>query len=121
MNCGAVPKRSAMYGTSGIRMPKPSVSITQKANSAASWPRTAHLLGFVTRHERGHVGARLRRRRPVVTRPADDEVGNAMFVPVRVVIGSEAHDTQLQGGDEPHAVAAAAAHHEQVARRVRLL
>ena len=39
MYCGSTPKRAAMYGTSGIRMPKPSVSMTQKRNSAASCRR----------------------------------------------------------------------------------
>ena len=43
MKAGAAPKRSAMYGTSGTRMPKPSVSMMQKRNSAASCPRTFSL------------------------------------------------------------------------------
>ena len=36
MSCAGVPKRSAMYGTSGTRMPNPSVSMTQKQKSAVS-------------------------------------------------------------------------------------
>src|SRR5437660_1506198 len=30
MSCGGTPKRSAMYGTSGIRMPNPSISMAQQ-------------------------------------------------------------------------------------------
>src|ERR1700687_5235100 len=121
MNCGAVPKRSAMYGTSGIRMPNPSVSMTQKRNSAASCRRTfAHSLGFMGGDERRDVRAGLGGRR-VVARPANDQVGDAVVVPVGIAPGGRgAQYRDLQRGQEPQAIATLALHCEQVARGVRL-
>ena len=63
MYCGSTPKREAMYGTSGIRMPKPSVSMTQKTNSAASCRRIGACAAqgaerSVTRHERRNATGR---------------------------------------------------------------
>src|SRR6202140_2066855 len=121
MNCGAVPKRSAMYGTSGIRMPNPSVSMTQKRNSAASCRRTlAHSLRFMGGDERRDVHAGWGGRQ-VVARPANDQVGDAGVVPVGIAPrGRGAQYRDLQRGQEPQAIATLALHREQVVRGVRL-
>src|SRR6266550_3260688 len=119
MKAGAVPKRSAMYGTSGIRMPNPSVSMTQKRNSAASCPRTWPLsLGFMGGDERRHVRARLGRRQ-VVARPANDQVGDTGVVPGGIAPrGGGAQYRDLERRHEPQAITLLALHREQVARGV---
>src|ERR1700694_3471733 len=121
MKAGAAPKRSAIYGTSGIRMPNPSVSMMQKRNSAPSCRRTlAHSLRFMGGDERRDVRAGLGGRR-VVARPANDQVGDAGVVPVGIAPrGRGAQYRDLQRGHEPQAIATLALHREQVARGVRL-
>src|SRR2546423_7315205 len=121
MKAGAVPKRSAMYGPRGIRMPNPSVSMMQKRNSAPSCPRTClSILGLMGGDERRHVRARLGRR-GVVARAANDEVGDAGVVPAGIAPGGGgAQYRDLQRGHEPQAITPLALHREQVARGVRL-
>src|SRR6266480_4529646 len=115
MKAGAVPKRSAMYGTSGIRMPNPSVSMMQKRNSAPSCARTCPSLGFMGGDERRHVRARLGGRQ-VVARPANDQVGDAGVVPAGIAPrGGGAQYCDLQRGHEPQAITLLALHREQVA------
>src|ERR1700704_5325793 len=116
MKAGAVPKRSAMYGTSGIRMPNPSVSMMQKRNSAPSCRRTLpHSLRFMGGDERRHVRAGLRRRQ-IVARRANDQVGNAGGGPVGIAArGRGAQYRDLQRGHEPQPIATLALHREQVA------
>src|SRR6266849_2132751 len=120
MKAGAVPKRSAMYGTSGIRMPNPSVSMMQKRNSAPSCRRTLpHSLRFMGGDERRYVRAGLGRWQ-LVARATNDQVGDAAVVPVgSAVRGRGAQYRDLQRGHEPQAIATLALHGEQVARGVR--
>src|SRR5215472_10698834 len=104
MNCGAVPKRSAMYGTSGIRMPNPSVSMTQNENSTASCRDNR----LVSGHYRGDIGARLCGSRQRIARGMDDEVRKVVVIPggIAPLWRAGAHDGDLQRRYDPEAIAA---------------
>src|ERR1700683_1255547 len=120
MNWAATPKRSAMYGTSGIRMPNPNVSMMQNRNSAASGRRNVGIpLRLVTGDEGGHPSG-LGRRWHVVARRADDEVGHGAIAPRGVASAGRAgaQDGQLQRWHQPQPVAALPLHDEHVGRGV---
>src|ERR1700752_3679395 len=97
MSCGAAPKRSAMYGTSGIRMPNPSVSMMQKIKSAASRRGTfRHPSGLMAGDEGRDVDALGRGGGKEIARPANDEVGDASLIPPGVDGGRGPEDRDLQ-------------------------
>src|SRR5579863_3111472 len=79
IHSGAVWNRTPMYGTRGIRMPNPSMSITLTRNSD---PSGLFKVGSVLRNESGDVDPGLRCGGGAIAHPGHDQIRNAAVVPV---------------------------------------
>src|SRR5216683_2728496 len=92
---GGALKRTPIYGTSGIRIPKPRMSMTLTMNRE---PRRAFIKdgASMIRNQLPDVGTRLRRSRKKVARPTDDEVGNEAIIPVGRGLIAGTQDGDLQ-------------------------
>src|SRR5579863_10408313 len=94
-----------MYGTSGIRMPNPSVSMMLKRNSAPSCRfKLRRGLRSVPRNDSREV-TRTRSRWHEITHTTHDDVGNARFIEVLVPAGRGAQHHQMQRRNDPQEIA----------------
>src|SRR5579862_7355798 len=114
---GGALKRTPIYGTNGIRIPKPRMSMTLTMNREPSRAFIKNGASMI-RNQLPDVGTRPRGSRQEVTRPADDEVGNAPIIPVGRELTTGTQYGDLQRRHQPQPVATAV-DHEHVARCVR--
>src|SRR5882724_1065935 len=107
IHSGGALNRTPMYGTSGIRIPKPrmSITLTMKSEPSRAFIKDG---ASVIRNQLPDIGTRPRGRRNEVARCADDEVGNAPVIPVRIDPQAGAQDGELQRRHQPEPVRAAA-------------
>src|SRR5258708_17675921 len=107
IHSGGAWNRTPIYGTSGMRIPKPRMSITLTMKSepsrlsiSCSHARTTR--GSVVGNELPQIGARPGGRRNKVPGPADDEVGNSAVIPVSRRLAARAREGNLQRLHHPH-------------------